>query len=180
MVCPPNLSQLFQVFHRGLYWDHFYSYCTLMTSPIQLPCESNMVLYADDMLLYRQISADNDYQHLQHCVNLLSSWCSRNHLTFNSNKCKCMVFSRRHSRAIKFPSLCLGSTPLELVHSYKYLGVTLTSDLSWSEHIQSISVKSKKFIRMLYRRFYGNADPATILILYCTLVHYRAVGIKLS
>ena len=137
---------------------------------IQLPCESNMVLYADDILLYRQISADDDYQHLQHCVNLLSSWCSRNHLTFNSNKCKCMVFSRRHSRAIKFPSLCLGSTPLELVHSYKYLGVTLTSDLSWSEHIQSICVKSKKLIGLLYRRFYGNADPATILILYCTLV----------
>ena len=137
---------------------------------IQLPCESNMVLYADDILLYRQISADDDYQHLQHCVNLLSSWCSRNHLTFNSNKCKCMVFSRRHSRAIKFPLLCLGSTPLELVHSYKYLGVTLTSDLSWSEHIQSICVKSKKLIGLLYRRFYGNADPATILILYCTLV----------
>ena len=38
---------------------------------IQLPCESNMVLYADDILLYRQISADDDYQHLQHCVNLL-------------------------------------------------------------------------------------------------------------
>ena len=81
-----------------------------------------------------------------------------------------MVFSRRHSRAIKFPPLCLGSTPLELVHSYKYLGVTLTSYLSWSEHIQFICVKSKKLIGLLYRRFYGNADPATILILYGILV----------
>ena len=74
------------------------------------------------------------------------------------------MLSSFHHSVLEVPHLSW-YTPI-----YKYLGVTLTSDLSWSEHIQSICVKSKKLIGLLYRRFYGNADPAAILILYCTLV----------
>ena len=71
---------------------------------------------------------------------------------------------------MQFQPLFLGDSQIEPVHSYKYLGVTLVSDLSWSE---SICVKSKKLIGVSHRRFYGYADPSTIVILYLTLVRPR-------
>ena len=42
--------------------------------------------------------------------------------------------------------LYLQGIPLDKVPKYKYLGVIITSDLSWSEHIQSISMKSNKLL----------------------------------
>ena len=108
------------------------------------------------------INSVSDYNHIQHCVNLLSNWSSENHLTLNPTKCKTMLFSRKRSHVNKFQPLFLGDSQIELVHSYIYLGVTLVSDLSWSAHIESICVKSKKLIGLLYHRFYGYADPSTI------------------
>ena len=139
------------------------------TSDVPLPHGSKIVLYADDLLLYRQINTPMDYEHVQVCLNLLSNWCTSNYLTFNPTKCKTMLFSRKRGPNIP-PTLFLGDRPLELVQSYKYLGVTLVSDLSWSEHIESICIKSKKIIGLLYRKFYGYADTTTVLTLYLTLV----------
>ena len=48
-------------------------------------------------------------------------------------------------------------TPLEIngnivneANEYKYLGVTLSSDMSWSSHISAISSKTRKLIGVLY------------------------------
>ena len=46
---------------------------------------------------------------------------------------------------------------LETVSTFKYLGLLLTSDLSWSKHIEGVCTK-KKILGLLYRRFYQNAD----------------------
>ncbi|KAI8484253.1 hypothetical protein Bbelb_380380 [Branchiostoma belcheri] len=43
----------------------------------------------------------------------------------------------------------LGGTTLEVVASYKYLGVTLTNTLSWSKHIDTISTKSRRSAGLL-------------------------------
>ena len=104
---------------------------------------SKIIMYADNLLLYRQMNSVSDYDHIQHCVNLLSNWSSENHLTFNPTKCKTMLFSRKRSHVSKSQPLFLGDSQIELVHLYRYLGVTLVSDISWSEQIESICVKAR-------------------------------------
>ena len=47
-------------------------------------------------------------------------------------------------------SLLSLSPPLEFV-SFKYLGVLLTSDLSWSGHIKNASTKARQVIGLIYR-----------------------------
>ena len=86
---------------------------------VPLPHGSKIVLYADDLLLYRQIDTPMDYEHIQVCLNLLSNWCTSNYLTFNPTKCKTMLFSRKRGPNIPL-TLFLGDRPLELVRSYKY------------------------------------------------------------
>ena len=53
---------------------------------------------------------------------------------------------------------------------FKYLGVLLSHDLSWGEHVQSICNKARKILGLLYRRFYNNAPGSALLQLYISLV----------
>ena len=67
--------------------------------------------------------------------------------------------------------LSVGDThSLTRAHYHRYLGVTLTSDLSWSLHITNICKKTRKQIGFLYRNFYRFADPSVMLKLYTSLV----------
>ena len=54
---------------------------------------SKLVIYADDVLLYRPIRQASDFQLLQQDVDALGAY--NNYLTFNPSKCKAMVFSSR-------------------------------------------------------------------------------------
>ena len=81
-----------------------------------------------------------------------------------------MVISRKHNQHNFRTSILLGNEALEIVQRYKYLGVMITSNLSWSEHIHTKCVKAKKLIGLLYRCFYSNADPTTLFKLYTALV----------
>ena len=94
-----------------------------------------IILYADDILLYTTISSLADYGKLQVDVDILSSWITSNNLSLNTAKCKFLVILRLRKKFIPVPSLTLNSHPIERVSSYKYLGVTITEDLSWSSHI---------------------------------------------
>ena len=96
-------------------------------------CDGNNVnLFADDMLLYRVISNTCDLEVVQQGINNVSTWVNANKLHLNASKCKFMIISRLRSRGIQAPSLQLNGHQLEKVLEYKYLGITLTSNLSWT------------------------------------------------
>ena len=59
---------------------------------------------------------------------------------------------------------------IESVETFKYLGLLLTTDLSWSTHINSICSKAKRILGLLYRRYYNLVDVSTIKQLYLSLV----------
>ena len=46
------------------------------------------------------------------------------------------------------------NTALTQVNSVKYLGIQLTSDLSWSTHITTICSKTRRLIGLLYHQFH--------------------------
>ena len=138
-------------------------------SYLQLSHGTKMVLYADDVLIYRCIHYLHDYNILQNDVNQIFSWSLTNCLEFNPTKCKQMVFSRKQI-SIPYLPLQLGDNILERVYTYKYLGVQFTSNLSWSDHIHAKCSKAKKLLGLLYRKFQGCTDPVTLFNLYITLV----------
>jgi len=59
---------------------------------------------------------------------------------------------------------------MERVESYRYLGVHVTSNLTWTEHISQICTKARKLVGMLYRHYSKWADTDTLRCIYLTCI----------
>ena len=141
---------LFIIFINGL--------CNVTLSPT-----ARLIMYADDILLFQPYNSISDISLIQSNIDSVSSWISSRSLTVNSSKTKYMFLSLRSSSCFaSLPSLCLNGSPLERVYSFKYLGVIISSNLSWSPHIQSICCKSRKLIGLLFRHFYSHSSPSVL------------------
>ena len=108
----------------------------------------------------------SDYLQLQLDVDAIAEWVDVNLLKFNVQKCKVMKITRK-KQSIPLPPLLLCNQPLQCVDTYKYLGLFISHDLSWSEHIHTICSKAKKLLGLLYR-FYQHADSDALLHGKCT------------
>ena len=127
--------------------------------------DGTIVLYADDMVLYRPIYSYEDYWLLQQDINAIAMWIANNHLQFNTSKCKYMTISRKRAKWLP-PTINLNGIPLDRVTEFKYLGILITADLSWTAHINMICTKARMLVGMLYRQFYQDADTSTLKQLY--------------
>ena len=56
---------------------------------------TKLSLYADDMLLYKEITSEMDYTELENDVNIVHHWTIINVMKFNVSKCKYMILSRK-------------------------------------------------------------------------------------
>lgn len=130
---------------------------------------SKMSLFADDCVIYREITNDSDSNILQNDINSVTNWCDSWSMVLNSSKCKVMRVSRCTSSQ---PHYTLNNHPLELVTVYKYLGVHITSDLSWRTHINYIINNANRMLGFLKRNFFL-APQSLKLILYKTLVRSK-------
>ena len=127
-------------------------------------------LFADDVLLYHVVSKEEDFALVQEAVSLLDNWSVENHLNFNLTKCKYMIISRKFHPTLPNTPLLLSNYPFQRVFCYKYLGLLLTDNLSWSHHISSCCSKARQVLGLLYRRFYSFSNQETLKQLYLSLV----------
>ena len=65
-----------------------------------------MVLYADDMLLFRPVCTAADYVDFQNDIDLVSQWVKNHHLTFNVGKSISMLITR-HRNHLPPHALCV-------------------------------------------------------------------------
>ena len=97
-------------------------------------------LYADDTVIYHSgITVDQIMGESQNSLDKFSNWCSKNKLTINTRKTKLMVFgTRERVKRSKKACLYVNNDKLQMVPSFKYLGVLLDSTLTYNLHIKSL------------------------------------------
>ena len=112
---------------------------------------SSVRLFADDFVLYRNIKTLSDCQILQDDLNSLGQWETDWQMKFNVAKCHSMRVTRHLlSNQIHF-NYSLHQQTLEQVQSAKYLGITITDNLEWGQHVAEISSKATKTLGFLRR-----------------------------
>lgn len=130
---------------------------------------SSVRLFADDCVLYRNIYSLSDCLTLQEDLNSLARWEADWQMKFNVAKCHSMRVTRHHEHnQIKF-DYSLHQQKLEQVQSAKYLGITITDDLDWGQHISEITANATRTLGFL-RRNLAFAPRQTKDVAYKTLI----------
>lgn len=129
---------------------------------------SNFLLYADDLKIFRSIKTFDDCVLLQDDLDRLTSYCQENKLILSLPKCKSITFTKK-SNIIQFEySLC--NTPLEKVSLIKDLGVFFDSKLHFDYHINHIINKAFQLYGFVMRTCKPFKKSGTYLLLYKSLI----------
>ncbi len=140
---------------------------------------SNVIVkFADDTTVIGLI-IDNDETAYREEVSTLTKWCQENHLSLNIDKTKELVVDyRRQSR--EHTPITIDKTPVERVTSFKFLGVHITEDLTWSAHTDAVLKKTHQCLFFLRRlRKFGTSLSILLLHMHCgehpDQLHHRLV-----
>ena len=127
---------------------------SLYINDISSDIESEIRLFADDCVCYREIKDEKDTMKLQRDIDQLGSWARKWGMRFQPVKCNMMQLTRKRIKKIH-ASYTLEGTNLENVESIKYLGVTITSDLRWNTHVSNVCTKANRTLGFLRRNLYS-------------------------
>ena len=127
---------------------------SLYINDISTDIDSEIKLFADDCVCYRDIKDTEDTLKLQKDIDQLGCWARKWGMRFQRVKCNMMQITRNRIKQIH-ASYTLEGTVLENVESIKYFGVTITNDLRWNTHVSSICTKANRTLGFLRRNLYA-------------------------
>jgi len=155
-----------------------YSLYTYDCAPIH--SSNTIIKFADDTTVVGLITGGDESKYREE-VQSLSKWCSNNNLELNTKKTKEMVIDFRRKRNVLVP-LQINGDEVERVSTFKFLGTTISKDLSWTDDTMAIVKKSQqrlRFLRLLRKTnlqgnllvtFYRSAIESVLA--YCLTVWY--------
>ena len=131
---------------------------------------SKVHLFADDAIVYREMSSLADCETLQQDLDKLTQWEKDWLMEFNPSKCEVLSVTRKRSPTLH--NYCLHGEVLRRVSATKYLGVTITSDLNWNKHIHSISKGANQTLGFVKRNIKTRSETIKTRV-YQALVRPR-------
>ncbi len=129
---------------------------------------SNMRLFADDSVIYRTVSNLHDQQSLQNDLSTVFKWAQDWDMSFNVKKC-CHLSITRKIKGKFNTKYSVENESIPVVNSCKYLGLTITHNLSWNEHARNTKNKASRTLGLI-RRNLGPCDPEVKTRAYEALV----------
>ena len=144
----------------------------LLYSPYTYDCnprhDSNIIIkFADDTTVIGLIS-DDDESAYRDDVNHLIKWCATsNDLVLNVSKTKEIVVD---FRKLKSYTLTVSNSEVEIVDSFKFLGIHITSILSWSVHCRYMCKKAQQRLYFLHYLKKFHMKPEILVNLYRSII----------
>ena len=134
--------------------------------------QSDAFLFADDTSLFLPIPHNSSYIEAATVINrdlaAIDQWAKRWKVSVHPQKTELMVFTNKSS-ALPMPQLMLGDQALRRVSSHTHLGVTLTTGLTWGEHIDKVVKKCGRTLGIMKKAKYRWSKDALSRI-YTTVV----------
>lgn len=124
-------------------------------------------LFADDCVLYNRIETPADQTELNDNLQKIKNWCDSWQMVLNTQKTVYMSITRK--RSIIDYVYCIYGVLLRKVSTITYLGLKLTPDMRWNEHVDYVCSKARKALWSLRRNVF-NATPEVKSLAYKTLI----------
>ncbi len=126
---------------------------------------TSIIEFADDTVVLGLISNNDETAYLDE-VERLISWCQDNCLSLNGSKTKELIVDFRKRQQRLYTPLMNSRTPVERVSSFKYLGVNISEDLTWTAHIQTQVKKARQRFYHLRQLRKFRVSPAILKTFY--------------
>ena len=144
--------------------------------------DGDMMKYADDTNVSEYITDQAENSSLQEVTNSIVDWSERNKFQLNPSKCKEFVVSFKRNEP-NFSPISINESQIERADKLSILGLTITKDLKWNDHVEKIVNKASQRIYLLkqLRRFglgagdlkcFYVASIRSILEYSCQVFHY--------
>lgn len=129
--------------------------------PHSLQC--NVRTFADDTKVFANPLID--YDRLQSDLNKIAAWSKEWLINLNASKCSVLHIGKRNPCRV----YDLAGVKLVPVKSQIDLGVVITEDLKWEEHIFMITKKAKSLIYLI-RKAFGILTPEMVVKIFKTYI----------
>lgn len=152
----------------------------LYINDITRSCNScDMVIFADDTnLLFHH----KDSSYISDLVNAelqgLNLWFKANKLSLNITKTKYIHFKTKQNDGINLSPIKIENQLIDEVTSIRFLGVILSHNLSWKDHIDNISTKITKVVSILSRLKYTIPEHSMLNIYNALIVPHLSYSIE--
>ena len=113
--------------------------------PLSVSC--NTELFADDSVLYRKITTEDDCVKFQDDLLSAASWCDLWKVTLKSEKCKSLHVTK--SKCPLVHQYVINDVNLSIVNRHKHLGIWIESSLGWDSHINYIVGKANRVLGLI-------------------------------
>lgn len=114
------------------------------------PCVTSRArLFADDCHLYRPIKTEADATKFQEDIDALQNWESTWQMSFNPDKCEVLRITNKRSKIMT--NYYIHDQQFQIVDNAKYLGLTISKNLSWNNQVNNITKKANSTLAFLRR-----------------------------
>ena len=124
--------------------------------------------FSDDTAIVGRVSEGNEMEY-RGVITDFVDWCQQNHLILNTSKTKEIVIDFRRKPSPHTPVNIQGSD-IEIVDSFKYLGVHLNNKLDWSNNTEALYRKGQSRLHLLRRLRSFGVSRALLRTFYDTVV----------
>ena len=112
----------------------------------------------------------NDESEYRDKVDSFVSWCDDNFLLLNVAKTKELVIDFRKKKNVPITPVKMKGVDIEIVDTYKYLGVTIDNKLAWSYHIDKVYSKTQSRLFFLRKLRSFNVCNRMLRMFYDTII----------
>ena len=113
---------------------------------------SNIVIYADDIKIYKTIKSIADWAKLQTDINSVCDWLQNNGLTLSTEKCGILKIGENFLPTVNQPYHIAGQDITEF-DSFRDLGVQIDNQLTFDSHVRSLATRASNISKCLKNAF---------------------------
>ena len=135
----------------------------IMINDLDIP-RSDLWKYVDDTTVSETVSKGQE-SNIQNAVDTFSTRATVNKFELNEPKCKELRFSFS-TKPASFDPIVINGKDIDVVPKVKVLGLTLSGNLKWNNHVDEIVKKSRKRLYCLSQLKRSGLKPPELIQFY--------------